>query len=81
MGASKTRQADFLALAARIAILVFAGAMALRQMGLANEIINIAFALIVGSIAVAIALAVGLGGREVAAKHLDEWLKSFKKKR
>lgn len=79
--AGKSRQADFLALVARIAILIFAGAMALRQMGLANEIINIAFALLVGSVAVAFALALGLGGRDVAARHLDEWLHSMKKKK
>jgi hypothetical protein len=81
VSASKNRQADFLGMIARISILIFAGAMALRQMGLANEIINIAFALVVGSVAVAVALALGLGGRDVAAKHLDEWVKSFKKKK
>ena len=81
VAASKNAQADFLALIARISIWIFAGAMALRQMGLANEIINIAFALVVGSVAVAFALALGLGGREVAGRHLDEWLKSFKKKK
>lgn len=76
----KSKQADFLALAAKIAILVFAGAMALRQMGLANEIISIAFGLILGSLAVAIALAFGLGGRDAAARHLDEWTTAFRKK-
>jgi hypothetical protein len=34
--------------------------MALRQMGLANEIINLAFGLLLGAIAVAVALAFGL---------------------
>ena len=77
--ASKSRQADFLALIAKGAILLFAGAVALRQMGVANEIINIAFALVVGSIAVAVALALGLGGRDVAAKHLDGWVRSMQK--
>ncbi len=46
---------------AKVAILVFAGAMALQQMGLANEIINLAFGLLLGAIAVAVALAFGLG--------------------
>ncbi|HZX50009.1 MAG TPA: mechanosensitive ion channel [Candidatus Paceibacterota bacterium] len=78
---SKNKKADFLALAAKISILVFAGAMALRQMGLANDIINIAFALVVGAVAVAFVLALGLGGRDVAAAHLEEWVKAFKKKR
>ncbi len=77
----KKGQTHMLALAAKIAILVFAGAMALRQMGLANEIISIAFGLILGSLAVAVALAFGLGGRDVAARHLEGWTKSLKKKR
>ena len=59
--------------AARIAILVFASAMALRQMGLANEIINMAFGLLLGAIAVAVALAFGLGGRDAAAEEIRKW--------
>ena len=75
------RQAHFLALSARVAILAFAGAMALRQMGLADEIVSIAFGLTLGAVAVAVALAFGLGGRDVAAKHLEEWTKSLKRRR
>jgi mechanosensitive ion channel-like protein len=70
---SGVRQAGLLALAARVAILVLAGAMALRQMGLANEIINLAFGLLLGAIAVAVALAFGLGGRESAARVVEAW--------
>ena len=47
--------------------------MALRQMELANEIVNLAFGLAIGAVAVAIALAFGLGGRETAARLLTEW--------
>jgi hypothetical protein len=67
------RQATLLALTARVAILVLAGAMALREAGLANEIITIAFGLILGSIAVAAAIAFGIGGRELAADTLRRW--------
>jgi hypothetical protein len=66
-----------LALAGRIAILVLSGAMALRQMGLANEIVNLAFGLLLGAIAVAVALAFGLGGRDIAARQLERWQKSL----
>jgi hypothetical protein len=76
--ASGAAQAGLLAMAARVSILVLAGAMALRQMGLANEIINLAFGLLLGAIAVALALAFGLGGREAAARELEEWLQSVK---
>ena len=73
-------QAKLLALASRVAILVLAGAMALRQMGLANEIINLAFGLLLGAIAVALALAFGLGGREIAGRELQSWLDTTKSK-
>ncbi|MCP5118176.1 MAG: mechanosensitive ion channel [bacterium] len=66
--------ATLLAIAARVAILVLTGAMALRQMGLANEIINIAFGLILGAVAVSLAIAFGLGGREAAGRQLDRWV-------
>ena len=70
---SGSGQAELLAIAARIAILVLAGSMALRQMGLANEIVDLAFGLTLGAIAVAVALAFGLGGRETAARMLESW--------
>ncbi len=76
--ASSAPQSGLLALAARISIIVLAGAIALRQMGLANEIIELAFGLLLGSIAVAVALAFGLGGRDVAARQIEEWRSSFK---
>ncbi len=72
--ASRSVQAPILALAARVAILVLAGAMALRQMGLANEIITLAFGLLLGAIAVALALAFGLGCREMAAEAMKGWV-------
>ncbi|MFH1908351.1 MAG: mechanosensitive ion channel [Chloroflexota bacterium] len=77
---SGVAQAGLLAWAARVSILVLAGAMALWQMGLANEVINLAFSLLLGAIAVAIALAFGLGGREIAARELEAWLQSLKSK-
>jgi cytochrome bd-type quinol oxidase subunit 2 len=78
--ASGAAQAGMLALAARVSILALAGAMALRQMGLANEIINLAFGLLLGAVAVAAALAFGLGGRETASRELEAWVKSARSK-
>ncbi len=63
--------AETLAMVARIAILVFSGAMALRRTGLADEIVNLAFGLTLGAIAVAAAIAFGIGGRDLAAHILD----------
>lgn len=81
VNAMGTGQARILAQAARIAIIIFVGAMALQQMGVAPDIVNLAFGLLLGAIAVAIAIAFGLGGREVAATELREWLSAFKQRR
>ncbi len=78
--ASGTAQSRLLAQSARIAIITLVGAMALNRMGIAPNIVNLAFGLILGGIAVAIALAFGLGGREVAREELKSWVSSFKGK-
>ena len=77
---SSVANSNILATVARFAIIILAGAMALRQMGLANEIINMAFGLLLGAIAVAAAIAFGIGGRDLAAKKLSEWNNSLTKK-
>jgi hypothetical protein len=76
-----TGQAKILAQAARISVLVLVGAMALQQMGVATDIVNLAFGLLLGAIAVAVAIAFGLGGRDVAGDQLREWLGAFKQRR
>lgn len=58
---------------AQFAILGLVFAMGLRAMGIANEIVQLAFGLVLGAIAVAVALSFGLGGREAAGKLLDRW--------
>ena len=77
---SGTTQSRLLAQSARVAIITLVGAMALNRMGIAPNIVNLAFGLILGGIAVAIALAFGLGGREVAREELKSWVSSFKSK-
>jgi hypothetical protein len=74
-------QTKILAQAARISVLVLVGAMALQQMGVATDIVNLAFGLLLGAIAVAIAIAFGLGGRDVAGDQLRKWLGAFKQHR
>lgn len=75
--ASQAANAPLLAASARIAILILSASMALREIGIANDIINLAFGLLLGAIAVAIALAFGLGGRDVAQRHLTKWSDCF----
>ena len=66
---------------ARVAIIAFSGAMALQQIGVAPNIVNLAFGLLLGSIAVAAALAFGLGGREVAAEQWRSWMEELRDRR
>ncbi|MGB7874237.1 MAG: mechanosensitive ion channel [Anaerolineales bacterium] len=69
----------FTANLARIAILIFAVALALQQLGIASEIVNLAFGILLGTIGVAAALAFGLGSREIAGKQTEEWVNKMKK--
>ncbi len=64
---------------ARLAILGLVIAMGLRAMGIANDIVNLAFGLTLGAVAVAVALSFGLGGREAAGKQMEHWLAKWRK--
>ena len=79
VASSGAASAGILALLARVGILVLAGAMALRQAGLAEDIINLAFGLLLGAVAVAAAIAFGFGGRDLAARQLEEWSARWRK--
>ncbi|MGE0099593.1 MAG: mechanosensitive ion channel [Hydrogenophaga sp.] len=63
----------------RYAILALVIAMGLRAMGIADDIVNLAFGLTLGAVAVAVALSFGLGGREAAGKLMDHWLARFRR--
>ncbi|MBE9225713.1 mechanosensitive ion channel [Phormidium sp. LEGE 05292] len=78
---SGNQQALILGNAARIAIIILVSAMALQQMGIAADIVNLAFGLLLGAIAVATAIAFGLGSRDVAGEQVRDWLESFKRKK
>ena len=62
---------------ARVAILGLVIAMGLRAMGIADEIVSLAFGLVLGSIAVAVALSFGLGGREAAGQIASRWASQY----
>ncbi|WP_373542707.1 mechanosensitive ion channel [Chamaesiphon sp.] len=81
VSSSGTQQSQVLGQAARLAIIIFVGAMALQQMGIAASIVNLAFGLLLGAVAVALAISFGLGGRDVASEQLRDWLSGFQNKR
>lgn len=68
-----------LASIARAAILGLVIAMGLRAMGIADDIVNLAFGLTLGAVAVAVALSFGLGGREAAGRQMEYWLAKMRK--
>jgi len=71
--ASDSPRARLLAWVSRIAIIILVGAMALRATGVADSIVNLAFGALVCSLALAAALAFGLGGRDFASNQLAKW--------
>ncbi len=80
VSSSGSGTSKLLAQTARIAIIVFVGAMALQMMGIASDIVNLAFGLLLGAIAVAVAISFGLGGRDIAAEEIRSFLTGFKNK-
>ncbi len=68
----------FIAGVIRWASLALFIAIALRTMGIANEIVELAFGLILGAIAVAVALSYGLGGRDAAGEHFRDIITKFR---
>ena len=65
--------AEIISTLVRWGVIALATAVGLRFMGLANDIIVLAFGLILGSVAVAVAIAFGVGGRDAAKKLLARW--------
>jgi len=70
---SGTGEGGFAQTIVRYAIIALFTAIGLTFMGLADQIVVLAFGLILGSAAVATALAFGLGGRDAAAAILERW--------
>jgi len=74
---SGTGEGGFAQTIVRYAIIALFTAIGLTFMGLADQIVMLAFGLILGSAAVATALAFGLGGRDAAGRIADHWADRF----
>jgi hypothetical protein len=64
---------ELLASTVRVAVWAFAIVVALNQIGIARELVNILFMATVGAVALALGLAFGIGGRDTAAEVVREW--------
>lgn len=71
---SDLSNANILAPLAQAAIIILLGAMGLEQMGIGPEIIQLAFGLTLGAVAVAAAIAFGIGSRDVAHGVVNKYL-------
>jgi hypothetical protein len=69
-----TRNPQTIAAFAKYAVVIFAFAMALQQIGFGEAIVVWAFVLLFGAVCLALALAFGLGSREAAARAVDRAL-------
>jgi hypothetical protein len=70
---SDSPTAEIMSVLVRWGVIALAVAVGLRFMGLANDIIVLAFGLVLGSVAVAVAIAFGVGGRDAARRILARW--------
>jgi len=77
VASSRAPRADLLAMITRVAVIALAVPMALKQIGLGDEIVVLAFGLILGGavlgLAVAVGVAFGIGGRGAAEDLITEW--------
>src|SRR5688500_19644882 len=62
-------------------VILLAVFMALQELEIATEIVSTAFAILFGAISFAIALAFGLGNRELAGEITREWYTRYRKER
>jgi hypothetical protein len=71
----------WLARVGRGGVIVIAIFMALQELGVATEIVTTAFAILFGAVALALALAFGLGNRELAGEVTRAWYERYRAER
>jgi uncharacterized oligopeptide transporter (OPT) family protein len=70
-----------LARVGRGGVILLAVFMALQELGIATDIVTTAFAILFGAIALAMALAFGLGNRDLAGQVTREWYEQYRAER
>jgi hypothetical protein len=71
-GNAKLPKPEMLAGISKWAIIIFAVTIALAQLGIAPLVVATTFNIILGGVVLALALAFGLGGKDAAARYLEE---------
>jgi hypothetical protein len=67
----QVHSARLVSLGVKWLVMVMAAAMALEHLGIGGEIVRLAFAILFGGIVLALALAVGLGSKEMVSRSLE----------
>jgi hypothetical protein len=73
-------QANFLSQVVNVVVMVFAIAIALEQLNIGAKIIELTITVILGSLGLGVALAFGLGCKDLVGKTVAEFIDKFKKK-
>ena len=73
-------QANLFSKIVEVVIMVFAIAIALQQLGIGSRIIELTISIILGALGLSLALAFGLGCRDIAGKATQDFLDKLKKK-
>ena len=66
---------------AEAVVIIFAVVMSLEQLGIAAKIIELTISIVLASLGLSLALAFGLGCRDLAAKYISELIESIKSKK
>jgi len=67
-------QSNFIGRMAQIAVIIFAAAISIREIGVANEIVNLAFGILLAAIGLAVALSLGLGTTKISGREVDGFI-------
>lgn len=78
-GAAKER--PLLANLAKAAIIIFPLGISLENLDIADEIVALTFGLLLGAIAVAAAIALGIGSKDIAGPEMEAWVKKLKEEK
>ena len=76
--AGAVQGAPTLARVGRVGVVMLASFMALQELGVGTELVTTAFAILFGAVAFDLALAFGLGNRELAGQITREWYERYR---
>ena len=78
---AQIQEARLIANFVRWGVFLFTAAMVLTQLGIAKEIVIAAFSILFGGVVLALSIAVGLGGRNIARDMLERRWRKTKEER